>query len=1097
MSGAVSVSRRQYRVRVALPYSETVGDTTVDFVIAVGDPAEESRLVKAPVVRGQTVHPIRGRSDMQPWIIEGIDTEGSGGTGTLTADLSNNERWRIIGRLCDVQYQDVDADGTALDDWMTYGTGRCTQLDELDGPGKLRLEISDESWKVRTGRIFETADTTQLWPAGVRSYWRGFEAAATATGFRSNLTATTFFFEITGAAFDPTGGSTEYQGAYINGGLRQWIRNDLLPEAERTNVVEATHGNFRHLRLSYNGVDYEVITFSASQTGPVLEAIDNPTEFEAGGVQAVNIWGWAYIGSNPAPPGTTLQAYLWAPTAPPSSEYPLHLGVADSGHFWGTDLGFIHVADLTRRVFDALGLVYDPDNLDAFEADKSFPALSPRVNELPDNPMEWMQRNIWAFCGVTTGRDVLGRLKLIDLRPPREVADYTTVLDASNARNHRWRLVGAEMVNSIQWKFLRLTRPKMPAFSLRDIILRGGADDEILPELTLDNFLLSEDTEDPEDGDTTADSGRRVHVMDARAAAHVAFDTTGNLGTVLGRVLVNARILASGAGALIEPYRAFMTPALLNTYQDGLLRGHIEIHGDIADGLEEGDVLWLDLDSLKIPSPGRLGGSLPASVGPQNPGSGQGTLEAGPIISSTVLQDNLTIIVTLSSVPIGQTAVVEYVATSDPSDPPPSDSQLWLVGGTRTSAGSVTLPAQPRDSFVWVRVSGYESDIRVSTYSTPEVVEVPEEPAFVGYALTHVGSGSFVVTWSVNTMTLGVLVQWAEHEPGTEPDTYEYDSVDAADGTLTIPETVAVGNFLTVILTAFAGFSGGSVDSPPGQEVVLSAKREEAIADLLDHALGGHTDTDFDTPADGDVVQWDETLGKYIVAPVTAEAAAHNLDSHSDVTIAAVADGHVLTYDSGTSQWVNEAPSAGGTLDGLSDVVIDSPEQEAALIYDSGLWVPRRQFLSSDVARVSSSLTVNSTSWMTPNTDLTCAVVAQPGDIVAVMFDAQVSSGGTATALRQDFVSLDESGNPSSSWASDGDIAAAGAGILSMSTAASTGLNVSAMVPKIVTDADVVDGVCTVRHRSRIDSAGSRTITGLATSHIIMGVVNLTRLTVL
>jgi hypothetical protein len=53
------------------------------------------------------------------------------------------------------------------------------------------------------------------------------------------------------------------------------------------------------------------------------------------------------------------------------------------------------------------------------------------------------------------------------------------------------------------------------------------------------------------------------------------------------------------------------------------------------------------------------------------------------------------------------------------------------------------------------------------------------------------------------------------------------------------------------------------------------------------------------------------------------------LDDLTDVTITAPADGEVLTYDSGTSEWVNAAPTGGGGgqsigahFDGMGSIVL-------------------------------------------------------------------------------------------------------------------------------------------------------------------------------
>jgi hypothetical protein len=45
------------------------------------------------------------------------------------------------------------------------------------------------------------------------------------------------------------------------------------------------------------------------------------------------------------------------------------------------------------------------------------------------------------------------------------------------------------------------------------------------------------------------------------------------------------------------------------------------------------------------------------------------------------------------------------------------------------------------------------------------------------------------------------------------------------------------------------------------------------------------------------------------------------LNDLTDVTITTPADGQVLTYDSGTGEWVNEAPTGGGTPGGSTTQV--------------------------------------------------------------------------------------------------------------------------------------------------------------------------------
>jgi hypothetical protein len=86
------------------------------------------------------------------------------------------------------------------------------------------------------------------------------------------------------------------------------------------------------------------------------------------------------------------------------------------------------------------------------------------------------------------------------------------------------------------------------------------------------------------------------------------------------------------------------------------------------------------------------------------------------------------------------------------------------------------------------------------------------------------------------------------------------------------------------------------------------------------------------TPADGDVLTYDDATGLWVNAPSAGGGGgAENLDELNDVAVPTPADGDVLTYDDATGLWVN-APSAGGgggaeKLDDLSDVTVTADEQ--------------------------------------------------------------------------------------------------------------------------------------------------------------------------
>jgi hypothetical protein len=77
------------------------------------------------------------------------------------------------------------------------------------------------------------------------------------------------------------------------------------------------------------------------------------------------------------------------------------------------------------------------------------------------------------------------------------------------------------------------------------------------------------------------------------------------------------------------------------------------------------------------------------------------------------------------------------------------------------------------------------------------------------------------------------------------------------------------------------------------------------ISALTDAASVGSTD---ELP----IVQSSTSKRATVAEVATAIQALTDLDDINDVVITSVADGHVLTWDSGTSRWVNEAPSGGG-----------------------------------------------------------------------------------------------------------------------------------------------------------------------------------------
>jgi hypothetical protein len=608
----VTHAHRQYRVRFATRGATEV-EGNVEFALTIPAPLPLHRI---PVVAGSFVHPLKGATELRPLHVEGVDIEGA-----LIEAFTDAGRWAALGRLLDIQFRTLPAG-----EWVTYGTGRCSGLDELDGHGKFRVEISDESWVSRRARMFEAADTGFVWPGGVRETWRGFKRAQRAGGGRIAQEGTLFQLRLSAGEF---GSLEDVRGREVTGVLIGWVKDDRKPEPELQFTTTPTAGNFKHLRVWYpneNDVfrDWEVVSFGDDPTDPdqLFKNLEDPEILDTtngggtGGEQPlpeedvgrqVRIKVWVlWEGAPFAIPkdvaGKT--TYMHAPTSPPDSRLALHIGIGDPEHVWGSEpgpgedpdsgAGWLHVADVTRRLWSLLDLRYDEANLTAIEADDTFPLVADRVDGIPRDPERWAEDNWWGPRRLLALKDAQGRRKLVDIRPLAEDADLSIypVMDNTNSRDHRWRLVGRETVNSVVWEYLELKEPEEPYVTLEDV---NG----------LDNLRHRDRALDPATGDTAELVGER----EFRFRGHSML-TDPDAPEV--RVL---SALASGVGQpFTEPVREAYSQFVLTTFQDGPYKGTCELHGlDLAEDLSEGDFALVDHEQVKTANAGegaRLGRSL-------------------------------------------------------------------------------------------------------------------------------------------------------------------------------------------------------------------------------------------------------------------------------------------------------------------------------------------------------------------------------------------------------------------------------------------------------------------------------------------------------
>jgi hypothetical protein len=81
-----------------------------------------------------------------------------------------------------------------------------------------------------------------------------------------------------------------------------------------------------------------------------------------------------------------------------------------------------------------------------------------------------------------------------------------------------------------------------------------------------------------------------------------------------------------------------------------------------------------------------------------------------------------------------------------------------------------------------------------------------------------------------------------------------------------------------------------------------------------------------------------------------------SINEFGDVTITGVLNGQILQYNTSTGQWENVTPAAAGAsdLDGLTDVVITSPEEFQVLEYNGTNWVNKHASVTTYVRNVDS-----------------------------------------------------------------------------------------------------------------------------------------------
>ncbi|MFQ5809390.1 MAG: hypothetical protein ACE5JM_07205 [Armatimonadota bacterium] len=411
-----------YRLRVATAAAADVANN-VDFEVT-------ANIANAPVVGGQTIRVLGGRTETRPWIVEILDDAGS-----FTAQLADaGGRAVLLRRLCDIS---ETTDGGAT--YTVLATGRIAEISLNANQAIYRVSVHDERLIERQVTIFTKAGTTRAWLPGLVSDYRGFASPPIVIGFLVPAPIDLYFFpfSVTRSARNAnvttvTASATPLLLAQVRG----VIEDDVKPGMGVRTPASVDKGSFFDLRINIGGTDFEVVAFRKSGSSFAIE--DEPLK-DLTTIFEIHV----YDPTNVVPTAETA-AYLYFPEKEPTPELPLHIGGSTGihpfqllkdiydGSFQDTtdDDGNAITVQTVRYDANRLG-TYDPaTNPDGLIDNPKYPKIFLRILQ-PANMARWLEENIYRPFGVVPFINAAGEVapKNILLPASDQVPDINALFE--------------------------------------------------------------------------------------------------------------------------------------------------------------------------------------------------------------------------------------------------------------------------------------------------------------------------------------------------------------------------------------------------------------------------------------------------------------------------------------------------------------------------------------------------------------------------------------------------------------------------------------------------------------------------------------------
>lgn len=726
-------------------------DSTLDFTIS------ESRLLGPVQVGRPVIRPLQGRTETRGWNFL-VDDAGDWFTAKI-ADAGG--RAILIGRLVRAR---VNINGAGF---TTLGTARIVEISDLDG---ISYNVSTEDERARASRITlwdeafmdGTTDlatnTTMLWPSGLNTEygnWSPFPRTrvnlqSSNLQKRDNLVLVRPDLVNRPDVVDP--GFQVAVGFFLTGAAARVMQEDLKTGAKVLRT--ATEGNFRHLRMAIKLqgqaiADFEISTFDTTKLGqpggttvePAETFIEALANFETDPFNDFNpALEGAWVVMPAFSPGVDVieQAYIYAPTMPPSEDAPVHIGGASG----------IHPHAFLEKIWNHVGRRFDQASIDALKADDRYETGTWRVTGAHAED-RFTEDHLLGPYSVTAFMLPDGTLAPKSTALPQDVDPGTLpTLDVSKVQRPKlpsFKLGGRDVITSIIVKYTN------------EIQGRAGSDLGSADQIRVQELSVTRDH------DRIADLGRRslTFILSGIHRLTVIFRDpfTGEIRVFPG----------------VDWFAEFLANEVFQRWGDGPQEGELEgVENDATvSGIEPGDLFLLDFatyPTLQTASRGGASRLVQATVRTDlDFGLGISFLDVGPGLQPlatptvTVVQSATKpkheIDVTVANLGSGVGFQLSY-AIAD-SEPAPGSS-LWRIGPSGSEdgggGGTASIGSLPSGRTIFVRAFAREQGRTRSAWSTADSVATEALAAVTGLMADVINGIRTDLDWTNGEAAYPVMV---------------------------------------------------------------------------------------------------------------------------------------------------------------------------------------------------------------------------------------------------------------------------------------------------------------------------------------------------